>query len=83
MPMGATEAMVDILESVCAVLTGMDAVFIVDAVNGEMSMEMFPWEEEGVIVEGMDAGRFSMTGALDEITEGDATDEMGTTRGET
>lgn len=85
---GATEPTDGKLESVCAVLTGIDAVFTVEAVRGEMSILIFSWLEEGEMEEGreeeMDCwGIFSMTGALGEITEGDAEDAIGTMRGDT
>lgn len=93
---GATEPTDGKLESVCAVLTGIDTLFIVDAVRGEISMVTFSWVEEGEIVEGTEEGttegteegttedgRFSTTGALGEMTEGDAEDEIGTIRGDT
>lgn len=85
---GATEPIDGILESVCAVLMGIDAVFIVEAVRGEMSILIFSWLEEGEMEEGREEemggwGIFSMTGALDEITEGEAEDAIGITRGDT
>ena len=85
---GPTEPIDGILESVCAVLTGIDVVFTVEAVRGEMSILMFSWLEEGEMEEGREEemggwGIFSITGALDEITEGEAEDAIGTIRGDT